>query len=67
MIQIAGKLQALGQLAPEDIPSKNAPCAVLNLADGRLVTVIGLTTAECRSLAPTWGEPVLIDIRGVAP
>lgn len=67
MIQIAGTLQALGDLQPEDIPSEAVPRALLKMPDDRIVVISGLTRDECRALARDFGDPVVITVKGVTP
>lgn len=66
MLKIAGKLQALGELAPEDIPSAGGRMsAVLALPDGRTVTITGLTNEEYRKLVGDFGEPMTLKLEGL--
>jgi hypothetical protein len=67
MLKLAGKLEALGELQPEDIPSDplNRATAVIALHDGRRVTVTGLTREECRKIAPDFGEPFTLSMEGL--
>ena len=67
MLKIAGKLEALGQLLPEDIPADQASRAgaVVRMFDGRQVTISGLTHEECRKLAGDFGEPLTLRLEGL--
>ena len=67
MLKIAGKLQALGELQPEDIPTapEQRASAVIAMPDGRAITVTGLTREECRKLAPEFGEPITLRMEGL--
>lgn len=67
MLKIAGKLEAIGQLLPENIPADPAARAgaVVRMLDGRQVTISGLTHEECRRLAGDLGEPLTLKLEGL--
>lgn len=66
MLKIGGKLEALGELRDEDIPTQeDCASAILKRADGRQVVISGLTREECRSLAGDFGEPITLKVEGL--
>lgn len=68
MLKIAGKLQALGYLLPDPLvqaDGKPPAGAIITMADGRNVTVSGLTPEEVRKLAGDFGEPITLKLEGL--
>lgn len=67
MLKLAGRLQVLGNLQPQDIPPDTTAraSAVLALPDARLVIIQGLTQEECRQLSGDFGEPLTLRLEGL--
>lgn len=65
MLKLAGKLEAIGRLLPDDATDASNDGAVLRLHDGRQIIIRGLTQEECRKLAPELGEPYTVRGEGL--
>jgi hypothetical protein len=53
----------VGDLAAESLPDLvNSPSVQVQTADGRLVTIAGLTREECRAVAPGLFKPAHVII-----
>ena len=66
-VRLCGELITVGDLSLDDIPfSAEEPSAQIRLPNGRVITLIGLTREEARTVASNFGLQVSIKVDAVA-
>lgn len=61
-MNIRGKFVVIGELSAEDVPAGGVPAIQIKTADGRVVTVTGLSREECRSAGSLFMEQVTLSL-----
>lgn len=59
-MKLAGHLCAIGELDEPD--TSGGPAIQIRLRDDRIVTVVGLTQAECQAMAPMFLDGVVLTV-----
>ncbi len=62
-VRLDGELVFVGDLLDDELPKlANTPSVQIQTADGRLVTITGLSREECRAVAPGLFKDVRVNI-----
>jgi hypothetical protein len=62
-LRLDGELVFVGDLLDDELPKlANTPSVQIQTADGRLVTITGLSREECRAVAPGLFKDVRVNI-----
>jgi hypothetical protein len=66
-MQILGELVTVGDMASEDAPEiLGIPAVQIRAAEGRIITITGLTRAEARAAAEHFGDQVSVNLTAAA-
>jgi hypothetical protein len=63
-LELCGEMVTIGDLVEEDMPAQllGTPAIQLRTADGRVITITGLSREECRTAAPLFGKQMSVSL-----